>query len=66
MIRNQFPALKRIHNRKSLILWGGHFYAIRATEVLGLLEKRGVTRMRISAYNVEKEIDRTLEVMGKL
>lgn len=46
--------------------WSGHFYAIRATEVLGLLEKGGVTRLGISVYNVEKEIDKTLEVLEKL
>ena len=50
----------------NICAWSGHFYAIRATEVLGLLEQGGVTRMGISVYNVEKEIDRTLEVMGKV
>lgn len=42
--------------------WVGHFYAIRAMEVLGLLEKGGVTRLGISAYTLEEEVDRTLEV----
>ncbi len=50
----------------NICAWSGHFYAIRATEVLGLLEQGGVTRMGISVYNVKKEIDRTLEVMGKV
>jgi len=45
--------------------WSGHFYAIRATEVLGLLDKGGVTRLGISAYNVGGEIERTLEVMSR-
>lgn len=46
----------------NICAWDGHFYAIRAIEVLGLLEKGGVTRMGISIYNTEKEIDRVLEV----
>ena len=43
--------------------WSGHFYAIRATEVLGLLEQGGVTRLGLSVYNVEAEIDKTLEIL---
>lgn len=43
--------------------WDGHFYAIRATEVLGLSARGGVTRMGISAYTTEDEIDRTLKVL---
>lgn len=46
--------------------WDGHFYAIRATEVLGLLEKGGVTRMGISLYTTEAEVDYTIELMGTL
>ena len=46
--------------------WDGHFYAIRAVEVLGLLEKGGVTRMGISIYNTMEEIEYTLEVLNKI
>ena len=46
--------------------WDGHFYAIRSTEVLGLLEKGGVTRMGLSLYNTESDIDRTLKVLKKM
>lgn len=42
---------------KNIFAWDGHFYAIRALETLGLLEKGGVTRMGISLYNTEEEID---------
>lgn len=48
---------------KNICTWSGHFYAIRATEVLGLAEKGGVTRMGISVYNTQKDIERTLAVM---
>lgn len=46
--------------------WDGHFYAVRATEVLGLLEKGGVTRMGVMLYNSEAEIQRTLESVHEL
>lgn len=46
--------------------WDGHFYAMRVVEVLGLLEIGGVTRIGISAYTLEEEIDYTLEVFKKI
>lgn len=52
-------------NRYNVCAWDGHFYAIRATEVLGLLEKGGVTRLGISVYTTEEEIDYTLEIFKK-
>lgn len=42
---------------KNICAWDGHFYALRAIQVLGLLEKGGVTRLGISVYNTEEEID---------
>ena len=46
--------------------WPGHFYAIRAIEVLGLTAMGGVTRMGVNAYNTAEEIDYTLEVLNGL
>jgi len=46
--------------------WAGHFYAIRATEILGLLEQGGVTRLGMSVYNVASEIEDTLAVLEQL
>jgi cysteine desulfurase family protein (TIGR01976 family) len=48
---------------RGICAWDGHFYAIRTTEVLGLLEKGGVTRMGIVAYNTHDEVDRTLNAI---
>lgn len=45
---------------KNICAWDGHFYAIRAIEVLGLLEAGGVTRLGISLYNTQEEIERVL------
>src|SRR6185295_13381894 len=50
--------------KKNICAWDGHFYAIRAIEVLGLLEKGGVTRLGISMYNTQEEIDTTLTEIG--
>src|SRR5687767_6948624 len=36
---------------KGIYAWDGHFYALRAVEVLGLTMQGGVTRMGIAAYN---------------
>lgn len=55
----QFLAKHFIH------AWDGHFYAVRATEVLGLSAQGGVTRMGISAYTTEEEINHTLEVLDE-
>jgi selenocysteine lyase/cysteine desulfurase len=44
--------------------WDGHFYAIHAIEVLGLLEKGGVTRLGISLYNTSDEIDIVLDELS--
>jgi selenocysteine lyase/cysteine desulfurase len=41
--------------------WDGHFYALRAIEVLGLLDRGGVTRVGISLYNTMDEISRLLD-----
>lgn len=51
---------------KNICAWAGHFYALRAVEVLGLLERGGVTRMGMSLYNLPSEIDYTLEVVEEL
>ncbi len=56
----------RMLAKHNICAWDGHFYAIRATEVLGLLEKGGVTRLGISVYTNEQEIDYTLEIFSAL
>jgi cysteine desulfurase family protein (TIGR01976 family) len=41
--------------------WDGHFYALRAIEMLGLLDRGGVTRVGISLYNTADEISLLLD-----
>jgi len=51
---------------RAICAWDGHFYAIRPMEVLGLLERGGVTRLGISLYNTAEEIQRVLTAVGEL
>ena len=46
--------------------WAGHFYAIKSTEVTGLLEKGGLVRMGISLYTDEQDIQRTIDFLKKM
>jgi hypothetical protein len=50
----------------NICAWDGHFYAQRAIEILGLLEKGGVTRLGISAYNTEAEVDTVIQALSRL
>ena len=52
--------------KKGICAWDGHFYGIRPVEILGLLEKGGVTRVGISLYNTQEEVDRLLEAVEGL
>ncbi len=52
--------------KKNICAWDGHFYAIRAIEALGLLEKGGVTRLGISLYNTQEEVELTLSEVEKI
>ncbi|MBL7849586.1 MAG: cysteine desulfurase-like protein [Cyclobacteriaceae bacterium] len=51
---------------QNICAWDGHFYAIRAIEVLGLLERGGVTRMGISLYNTREEIDLVIQEVSRI
>lgn len=51
---------------QQIFAWNGHFYAIRAIETLGLAEKGGVTRIGISAYTTEEEVQITLQAFGRI
>jgi selenocysteine lyase/cysteine desulfurase len=51
---------------KGFCTWDGHFYALRAMEVLGLLELGGVVRIGISLYTSADEVDLLLTEIRKL
>jgi len=46
---------------RAICTWDGHFYAIRPMEVLGLLDRGGVTRVGISLYTTDGEVSRLLD-----
>ena len=49
-----------------VLVWDGHFYALRAIEVLGLLERGGVLRTGFSMYNTAEEVDRLLAGVAEI
>jgi cysteine desulfurase family protein (TIGR01976 family) len=51
---------------KSICAWDGHFYAIRATEIMGLRALGGVTRMGLSLYNSESEVEYAISMMQEM
>jgi len=53
-------------DRKQILAWNGHFYALRALEVLGLAERGGVVRLGLSAYSSEADVDRTVAAIEEL
>jgi cysteine desulfurase family protein (TIGR01976 family) len=50
----------------NIAAWDGHFYAQKAIEVLGLAERGGVTRLGISLYNDDNDIDRVVGVLKSI
>jgi len=63
---NDHPAesVCRYLGTKGIFAWDGHFYAIRAAEILDLMSVGGVVRMGIVSYNTEEEIQYTLEQLS--
>ena len=54
---------KYLGNR-GLFVWGGHFYAIRLVERLGLLDRGGLVRVGIAPYNTPTELDRLIDALS--
>ena len=51
---------------RGICTWDGHFYAIRPMEVMGLLDRGGVTRVGVSLYTTVEEVTRLLNEMRLL
>ncbi len=47
-------------------VWNGHFYAIRAVELLGLMEQGGLIRTGILMYNTKEEVERLIQAVETL
>jgi cysteine desulfurase family protein (TIGR01976 family) len=52
--------------KKAIYAWDGHFYALRATEIMGLQQGGGVTRMGIVAYNTKEEVETTIRALAEM
>ena len=66
-VENHRPeAICQYLSEHGICAWDGHFYAIRAVEVMDLMGQGGVTRMGIAAYNTAEEIDYVIKVLKQL
>ncbi len=67
MVDGKFPQeVCKYLAAENIYSWGGHFYAIRATEVSGIWARQGVCRLGISAYTIPTEVDQTIEAFRRL
>lgn len=76
--KRRAPTVSFIHKKRSandickilashnICAWDGHFYALKAIQVLDLEKIGGITRLGISIYNNEEEIRRTIQVLSKI
>jgi cysteine desulfurase family protein (TIGR01976 family) len=72
------PTVSFIHDRltpqemsvgfaaENIFVWDGHNYALEVIRHLGLLETGGVLRVGLAHYNTAEEVDRLLEVLGRM
>ena len=51
---------------KGICTWNGDFYAVRPMEILGLNDSGGVTRVGISLYSNEEDVDRLLDEVRQM
>ncbi len=76
--KNRTPTVSFIHKKYSaneickklgkvnICAWDGHFYALKAIQKLNLEKTGGVTRLGVSLYNSQEEINRTVKVISSL
>jgi cysteine desulfurase family protein (TIGR01976 family) len=48
---------------QGLLVWAGHFYAIRAVEILGLADRGGLVRVGMSVYIRRSDVERLLDAI---
>ncbi|MFQ5737652.1 MAG: cysteine desulfurase-like protein [Acidobacteriota bacterium] len=51
---------------KGIQVWDGHFYALRALEILDLADKGGVVRVGMSIYHSSSDVDRLLGAVEQI
>lgn len=60
------PEAARLLGEQGIFVWGGHFYAMRVVESLGLEERGGLVRVGISLYNTNDEVERFVNAIHTL
>jgi cysteine desulfurase family protein (TIGR01976 family) len=51
---------------EGIYVWDGNYYAVSVTERLGLEDKGGMVRVGLAHYNTRAEVERLVEVLGRL
>tara|TARA_B100001059_G_scaffold64253_1_gene60291 strand:- start:1472 stop:2686 length:1215 start_codon:yes stop_codon:yes gene_type:complete len=76
--KNRTPTVSFIHKKYSaneickklakenICAWDGHFYALKAIQKLNLEKIGGITRLGVSIYNNQEEINRTVKAISML
>lgn len=76
--KNRTPTVSFIHKKYSaneickklakenICAWDGHFYALKAIQKLNLEKIGGITRLGVSIYNNQDEINRTVKAISML
>lgn len=59
-------AIAKALGEQSVFVWDGHYYAIEVVKRLGLYDQGGMVRVGIAHYNTASEVDRLLDVVGKI
>jgi cysteine desulfurase family protein (TIGR01976 family) len=60
------PEMSAEFAREGIFVWDGHNYALEVISHLGLLESGGVLRVGLAHYNTAEEVDRLLDVLGRM
>jgi selenocysteine lyase/cysteine desulfurase len=56
----------RALGREGICVWDGHFYAVRALEILGLDARGGLLRTGVSMYSTPEDLERLLAGIQRL
>jgi cysteine desulfurase family protein (TIGR01976 family) len=56
----------RALGREGICVWDGHFYAVRALEILGLNARGGLLRTGLSMYSTPEDLERLLAGIQRL
>ncbi len=60
------PDVARRLGDEGIAVWDGNFYALGLVERLGLEGSGGLVRLGLTHYNTAAEVDRVVDVLGRI